>query len=140
MLFLSDQKIGGHQGPLTLIFSPKSSDQNFEIAILFSIVENHNNYVFEMTYSPKVPGGWAVSYKLRPVFTYSNGYLEVYRRFSGGLFWFGGFRGGGYVEGSFFGELCHGAEKFNEGGAVFSRIIIKKTIKNKYGKVFFNRK
>ena len=34
-----------------------------------------------MNYSPTVPRGGAASYKLRPVFTYNNGYWEVYRRF-----------------------------------------------------------
>ena len=29
-----------------LIFSPKLTDQNFEIAVLFHIVEKLNNYVF----------------------------------------------------------------------------------------------
>ena len=42
-----------------------------------------------MTYSPSVPGGGAESYKLRPVFTYNNGYWEVYSRFQG-FFGFGG--------------------------------------------------
>ena len=37
------------------------------------------------TYSPRVPAGGALSYKLWPVFTYSNGYWEVYRRFEGNL-------------------------------------------------------
>ena len=39
-----------------LIFLPKSSDQNFEITILFNIVEKSNNYVFEdelILYSPR---------------------------------------------------------------------------------------
>ena len=45
-----------------------------------------------MTYFPTVPGGGAASYKLRPVFTYiyNNGYWEVYRRFQGDFFDFGG--------------------------------------------------
>ena len=42
--FLSDQKIGGHLDPLPRSFFPKSTDHNFENAILFSIVENYNNY------------------------------------------------------------------------------------------------
>ena len=37
-----------------------------------------------MTWPPKVPGGRATSYELCPLFTYSIGYGEVYRRFSGG--------------------------------------------------------
>ena len=62
-----------------------------------------------MTYSPTVPWGGAASYKLRPVFTYNNGYWEVYSRFQGIFFgWRVGLRGGGYVGGSFPGEICHG--------------------------------
>ena len=63
-----------------------------------------------MTYSPTVPGGGAASYKLRPVFTYNNGYWEVYSVF-GGFFFLVlavGLRGGSYVKGSFLGEICHG--------------------------------
>ena len=48
------------------------------------------------TYSPSVPVGGAASYKFLPMFTYSNGYWEVYRRFQAGTFSFGGiFEGGG---------------------------------------------
>ena len=65
-----------------------------------------------MTYSPTVPGGGAASYKIRPVFTYNNGYWEVYRRFQGDFLVLGvGLRGGGYVGGSFLGEICHGGRK-----------------------------
>ena len=81
-----------------------------------------------MNYSPTVPGGGAASYKLRPVFTYNNGYWEVYRRFQGDFFWFWA-----RVEGR---GLCGedlslekyvmGEQKFNEKGAGFSKITIKK--------------
>ena len=59
MPFLSDQKIGGHIGPLpcSVFFLPKSLYQNFEIAILFNIVEKHNNYVFEADLLPHSPQG-----------------------------------------------------------------------------------
>ena len=61
-----------------------------------------------MTYSPTVPGGWAASYKLRPVFTYNNGYWQVYTRFQGIFFVLGmRLRGEGYVGGSFLGEIFH---------------------------------
>jgi len=40
------------------------------------------------------------------------------------------------VGGSFLGGIVMGEEKFNEGGAGFSIIIIKKKWKNKYKKVF----
>ena len=38
-------------------FFPKSTDQNFEIAILFRIVENPNNYVFGDDLLPPSPWG-----------------------------------------------------------------------------------
>ena len=128
MPFLSDQKNWrASRPPPTVIFFPKSTDQNFEIAILFNIVENHNYYVFGDDLLPTVPGGGAASYKLCPMFTYSNGYWEVYRRFQGDSFGLGvGLRKGGYVGGSFLGGICYGVEKFNEKGTGFSSIIIKK--------------
>ena len=46
MPFLSDQKIGGQLGPFPRYFFPKSTDQNFYLTILFSIVEKANNYAF----------------------------------------------------------------------------------------------
>ena len=56
--FLNDQKNWrAPRPPLTFIFPPKSTDQNFEIAILFSIVENHNNYVFKYDLLPQNPWG-----------------------------------------------------------------------------------
>ena len=63
------------------------------------------------------------------MFTYSNGYWEVYSRFSGRLFWFGG--GGEWAlwEDLSLEEYVMGEEKFNEGGTGFSSIIIKKTMK-----------
>ena len=41
-------------------------------------------------YSPAVLVGGVASYILGPVFTYSNGYWEVYRRFQGDIFCLGG--------------------------------------------------
>ena len=64
-----------------------------------------------MTYSPTVPGGGAASYKLWPVFTYSNGYWEVYRRFQGDFLVWGGVEGGGYVGGSLLEGICHGGRE-----------------------------
>ena len=40
-----------------LIFSHKSPDQNSEIAILFTIVEEPNNYVFRDDLLPRSPRG-----------------------------------------------------------------------------------
>ena len=55
--FLSNQKIGGHLGHLPRSFFPKSTDQNFEITTLFSIVEKHNDYVFGADLLPDSPRG-----------------------------------------------------------------------------------
>ena len=50
-----------------LIFSPKLPDQIFEIAILFSMVEKYNNYVFEDDLMlPQVCRGRAESYGFLP--------------------------------------------------------------------------
>ena len=81
-----------------------------------------------MTYSPTVPGGGAASYKLWPVLTYNNGYWEMYSRFQGIFFWFWGW---GWGEGAMWEDLSlekyvMGEQKFNEKGAGFSKITIKK--------------
>ena len=67
-----------------------------------------------MTYSPTVPGGRAVSYKLWPVFTYSNGYWEVYRRFQGDFFGLGGWGEGATWEDHSLEEYVMGDKKNNE--------------------------
>ena len=84
-----------------------------------------------MTYSPTVPGGGAASYKLWPVFTYSNGYWEVYRRFQEDFFlvWGWGLGKGAMWEDLSLEEYVVGEENFNEKGAGFSSITIKKTMK-----------
>ena len=65
------------------------------------------------TYSPTVPEGGSASYKLRPVFAYSNGYWEVHRRFQGDFLVGGeGLRVGGYSGGNFHGGICHGGREF----------------------------
>ena len=93
-----------------------------------------------MNYSPTVPGGGAASYKLRPVFTYSNGYWEVYRRFQGiFLVWGWCWGEGDMLEDLSSEKYIMGEEKFNEKGAGFSSITIyikKKQWKNKHEKVF----
>ena len=56
MPFSSDQKKWrAPRPPLTLIIFPKSSDQNSEIAILFSVVEKHYDYVFGDDLLPNSP-------------------------------------------------------------------------------------
>ena len=82
----------GNWGPSHAHFFPKSSDQNFEIAILFSMVENMIKMSFRMTWSPKVPRGRAESYELYSMLTYSIGYWEVYRLFQRRFFLVGGGR------------------------------------------------
>ena len=96
MSFLSYQKIVGYLGaPSHIGFFPKSTDQNFEIAILFYIVENHNNYVFGDDLLPHSPWEGLQVTNFDQCFTYSNGYWEVYRRFQGDSFGLGGgLRGG----------------------------------------------
>ena len=119
------KNIGGHLGPFPRSFYPKSPDQNSEIAILFIIVEKPNNYVFGDDLLPNVPGGGAANYKLWPVFTYSNGYWELYRRFQWDLFVWGGreLRRGATWENPSMKEFVTGQENFNEVGAKFSSII-----------------
>ena len=80
MPFLSDQKIGGQLGPLPLLFQ-KSSDQNFETAILFVIVGRPNNYAFGYNTTPTVPGERSLSYKTCPLFAHSACYSEIYIQF-----------------------------------------------------------
>ena len=60
MPFLSDQKNWrAPRPPPTLIILPMSTDQNSEIAILFSVVENLITMSLGTTYSPTVPMGGA---------------------------------------------------------------------------------
>ena len=129
--FLSDEKLEGTWTPPTHIFSPKLPDQNFEIAILFNLVENSINMYLGTTWSPTVPGGGDTSYKLWPFFTYSKGYYEVYRRFHGDFFALGwkwvGRRG--YVGGSFHGEiLSRGKRVPMKGAQDFLALFKKKTM------------
>ena len=127
-------KLEGTYAPSRAIFLPKLQDQNSDLAILFSIVEKPYNYVFRDDLLPHgddtVPVRGAISYKLWPVLTYSNGYWEVYRRFQED-FWVGG---RGWEEGDMSGELSIeefviGEENFHEGSAGFTSIILKKTMK-----------
>ena len=80
------KKIRGQLGPLLAPFFLKSSDQNFEIAILFIIVEKPNNYAFayKITPPPTAPGGKSLSYRICPLFTHSICYWEVWLHFGWG--------------------------------------------------------
>ena len=51
-LFKWPNKLEVKWGPLPRSFFPEPADQNFEIAILFSIVEKYNNYVFKDESNP----------------------------------------------------------------------------------------
>ena len=72
------------------------------------------------------------------MFRYSNGYWEVYRRFQWDCFGLGvGFREGAIWEDLSLEEYFIGEEEFNEKGAGFSSITIKKKqSKYKHEKVF----
>ena len=94
-----------------------------------------------MIYSPTIPGGVAASYKFWPVFTYSNGYWEVYRRFQRDFILFGGW---GWGEGALLEDLSleesvMGEEKFKENGWLRSSITIRKQWKINM-KTFFQMK
>ena len=95
-----------------------------------------------MTYSPTVPMGGAASYQLWPVFIYSNGYWEVYRRFQGDFFWFGGgIEGRGTIwEDLSLEEYVMGEDEFNENDAEFYNITIKKNNEKINMKKFFQLK
>ena len=64
--FLSDQKIGGQIDPLSRLYFSKLFDQNFEIAILFSIVERPNNYAFRDNITPHSPWERSLYCKICP--------------------------------------------------------------------------
>ena len=103
------KKIGGHLGPPHARFFPKSTDQNFEIAILFRIVENHNNYVFGDDLPPQSLGeGLQVTNFDQCLHTVmvTGKCTDVIR----GIFlvwvW-----GGGYMGGSFLGGVFHGGRE-----------------------------
>ena len=123
VLFLSDQKNWkATRPPPTLIFFPKSPGENFEIAILFSIVKKSNNYVFEDDLIPHRPGRRAASCELCPMFVYSIYYWEVYRRFRGDFFG-GGSREGVTWEYLSMWNFSWGKGIFHEGGTGFPSII-----------------
>ena len=75
------------------------------------------------------------------MFTYSNGYWEVYRRYQGDfLVWVWGSGEGAIWEDLSLEEYFRGEEKFNEKGAGRSSITIKKNNENVNMKKFFQLK
>ena len=118
MPFLSDPKIGGQLAPPPhfSIFSHahfflKPLGQNFEIAILFSIVEKSDKYVFEDDLIPQRPPEEVLqvvnfAHCLHIVLVIGK-YTDVFRGIiSGG-------RGvGGYLRGSFYGGSYQEGREF----------------------------
>ena len=96
MPFLNDQKNWrAPRPPPTFFFLPKSPDQNFEIAILFSIVKNILTLSLGSTYSSTVPGeGLQVTSFDQCLHTVMVNWkcTVVFRMI---FFLVGGFRGGG---------------------------------------------
>ena len=101
MPFSSDEKIGGQLGPSdALFFIPKSLDQNFEIAILFSIVEKFDNYVFENDLITHNLRGKDYTFLSLSIVCIKHLLLGNIQTFSGGIFSgarVGGSGGEGYV-------------------------------------------
>ena len=101
----------------TLIFSPKSPDRNFEIAILFNIVEKHNKYVFRDDLIPPQSlreGLQVINFdRCLHIVLVIGKCTDVFR----GIFlvWGG--------EDLFIENFVMGEENFNEGDAGFSSII-----------------
>ena len=129
MTFLSDQKIEGQIGPIPHSFFPEVTDQNFEIAILFSTVEKSNNYIFEDDLTLQRPGGRAAICELCPLFTSSIGCWEVHWHFQGEFFSGRGEEGLGEAvtrKDLSVDEFITVEENFHEGGAWFFSIILKK--------------
>ena len=124
MPFLSEQKNWrAPRPPSHAHFSPKSPDQNSEIAILFTIVEKPNNYVFGdhlLPRSPRGRGPQVTNFDLCSHIVMVTGKCtDVFR----GIFGLGG----GELrvvtwEDLSMEELLMGEETFNGGGAGFSSI------------------
>jgi len=55
VLFKWPKKLEGNKAPSHVNFFPKTPNQNFEMAILFSIVEKFINYVLEDDVIPRFP-------------------------------------------------------------------------------------
>ena len=87
--FLNDKnRLKGNQPSPTPIYFPTLQDQNFEIVVLFNIVERSNDYLLRANMSPVVRGERPEIYEFCPLFTYREvlRYWEVYIHFSKGGF------------------------------------------------------
>ena len=95
------------------------------IAILFTLFEKPNNYVFGDDLLFRSPGGKDCMLQTLTCVYIKQWLLGIVQTFSGGLFWFGWeeLREGDYVGGFSHGGTSHGEEIFNEGGEGFSSII-----------------
>ena len=105
--FSSDQKDWRATRPPPRPFSPKSSNSNFDITILFIIIEKPNNYAFGYNMNPPLTYREEsfLCYKIFPLFTHSICYWEVWIRFRMG--------GGGIFCWEFFhGKIFHGQRSF----------------------------
>ena len=132
MPFLSENNWRAPRPPPTYIFSPKSPDQNFEIAILFSLVENL------IIYSPHSPGeGLQVTnfdrclHTVMVIIKFTNVFRGTFSCWDGGWSW-----EGVTWEDLFMGEFIMREENFHEGGAGFSSIIKKKNNEKINEKIF----
>jgi hypothetical protein len=126
----------------TLIFFPKSPDQNLKIVILFSVVEKSNNYVFEDALIPHSP--WGKESRLRTLSIVCILYrlLQSIQKISGGGYftWWGGRSGGrGHVERSFNGGMFHGGREFFMKGVPDFPVLFKKRKEIKLKTSFSNR-
>ena len=76
-LIASEKLLEGNQPPLPpRSFSQNVSDQNFEIAILFKIVQRSNGYASGVETSPRGSGPRAISYASCPLLPYKDFYWK----------------------------------------------------------------
>ena len=125
MPFLSDQKNRrAPRPPPTLIIFPKSTDQNYEIAILFSVFEKPYNYVFGddlLPHSPRGRGQQVTNFdQCLHIVMVIGKCTGVFRR----IFWLeAGAEKKGICWGNFFiEEFVMGEENCHEGSAGFTSI------------------
>ena len=129
--FLSDQKLESSWRPSHAYFPPKPSDQYFEIAILFRIVEKINNYVFGDDLTLHSSRWKGCKLWTSPIVYIWHWLLGSIQTFSGEIFLVEEVSGRGvYLEGYFHGETLHGGREFFPKRGTKFPSIIKKTIRN----------